>query len=115
MSVPQPLLKQAIALEVQQTQQVLSRQLRLPVPRLEQIEIQQVEIDLQEPIALQQQPGLHIRGTYDLTLHLQGHQTTQTGNPFEIYLQQQPNRQGWKLAEKSIDGSNWLTTALSPS
>jgi hypothetical protein len=112
-SVSQQTLERAIALEVQHTQQVLSQQLKLPVPTLDQIKIQNVRVNLQEPTTLQQQPGLHVRGIYDLNLRLQGHQAHQPNNPFEVYLQQQPDRKGWKFAEPAGDGNGWVTTALS--
>ena len=91
------IVQQAIALQVNQTQQTLAKQLRLSKPP--KVEIKQVAIAKQEPLKIQGLSAYHLQGTYDLTLKLPSRQVTQEHNPFDVYLQQQPDQKSWKVAQ----------------
>jgi len=107
-------VQQAIALQVNQTQQTLATQLRLKKPP--QVEVKQVAIANQESLKIQGLPAYHLQGTYDLTLKLPSRQVTQEKNPFEVYLQQQPDQKTWKLAQLSKSDTEadpvWVTEPI---
>jgi hypothetical protein len=107
-------VQQAIALQVGQTQQTLAQQLRLKKPP--KVEVKQVAIANQESLQIQGLPAYHLQGTYDLTLKLPNRQVTQEKNPFEVYLQQQPDQKTWKLAQLSKSDttaeSTWVTEPI---
>ncbi|MBD2120555.1 hypothetical protein [Trichocoleus sp. FACHB-262] len=107
-------VQQAIALQVSQTQQTLAQQLRLKKPP--KVEVKQVAIDQQDSLKIQGLPAYHLQGTYDLTLKFPSRQVTQEKNPFEVYLQQQPDQKNWKLAQLSKSDteaeSTWVTEPL---
>jgi hypothetical protein len=107
-------VQQAIALQVNQTQQTLATQLRLKKPP--QVEVKQVAIANQESLKIQGLPAYHLEGTYDLTLKLPSRQVTQEKNPFEVYLQQQPDQKTWKLAQLSKSDTEaepvWVTEPI---
>ncbi|MEP0871391.1 hypothetical protein NDA01_16405 [Trichocoleus desertorum AS-A10] len=107
-------VQQAIALQVGQTQQTLAQQLRLKKPP--KVEVKQVAIDQQDSLKIQGLPAYHLQGTYDLTLKFPSRQVTQEKNPFEVYLQQQPDQKNWKLAQLSKSDteaeSTWVTEPL---
>ena len=107
-------VQQAIALQVSQTQQTLATQLRLKKPP--KVEVKQVAIANQESLKIQGLPAYHLQGTYDLTLKLPSRQVTQEQNPFEVYLQQQPDQKTWKLAQLSKSDTEaepvWVTEPI---
>ena len=107
-------VQQAIALQINQTQQTLATQLRLKKPP--QVEVKQVAIANQESLKIQGLPAYHLQGTYDLTLKLPSRQVTQEKNPFEVYLQQQPDQKTWKLAQLSKSDTEadpvWVTEPI---
>jgi len=101
------LVQQAIALQLEQTQQQLSQQLGV---HLQGIEIQHVTVTQRELVEIQSLPVSHVRGTYDLTLKLP-RKVTQKNNSFDVYLQRQQEGKTWRLlipqAEK--DKLTWLS------
>jgi hypothetical protein len=105
------LVRQAIALQLNQTQQELVQQLRLDQPP--KFEIQRVAIAKQEPLKIQDLPAYRVQGTYDLTTKLPTRQIKQEKNPFEVYLQRQQEGKTWRLARPEIDSnesvSAWST------
>ncbi|MBD1864670.1 MULTISPECIES: hypothetical protein [Trichocoleus] len=107
-------VQQAIALQVGQTQQTLAQQLRLKKPP--KVEVKQVAIAKQDSLKIQGLSAYHLQGTYDLTLKFPSRQVTQEKNPFEVYLQQQPDQKSWKLAQLSKSDteaeSTWVTEPL---
>ena len=107
-------VEQAIALQVGQTQQTLAQQLRLKKPP--KVEVKQVAIAKQDSLKIEGLPAYHLQGTYDLTLKFSSHQVTQEKNPFEVYLQQQPDQKNWKLAQLSKSDtaaeSTWVTEPI---
>lgn len=102
------LVQQAIALQLEQTQQQLGKQLGL---HFQGLEVERVAITQREPVEIQSLPAYHVRGTYDLTLKLP-RKVTQTQNSFDVYLQRQQEGKTWRLlipqAEKK-DKSTWLS------
>lgn len=109
------LVRQAIALQVSQTQQALTQQLRLP--QAPKFEIKQVAIASQEPLVIENLPAFHIQGTYDLNLQLPSHPVTQQSNPFDVYLQRQAEGKTWRLAQRlpNSDGiPTWVTQLIQP-
>jgi hypothetical protein len=112
------LIARAIAIEVNDTQQLLSEQLRLNSAEPVKVEIDRINITEQTPFSIQNLPAYHIRGTYDLTLKLSTRQVTQQKNPFDIYLQQQVEGKTWRLARYELrdEGTKlvWLTRLIPP-
>ncbi len=101
----QELVKQAIALQLSQTQQQLSHYLELSQPQ--QWQIDQVVITLLEPLQIQHLSSFHVQGTYDLKLQLSGDEQVRRQNFFEIYLQRQSEGKTWRLAR--FQNHNWIT------
>lgn len=108
------LLQQAIALEVTQTQQVLTKELRLT--KLPKVDVKNVAIAQQDALEIQGLPGYHLQGTYDLTLKLPQRQVTQAQNSFDLYLQHQPEEKTWNLARLAKTDAEtapqWVTQPL---
>lgn len=102
------LVKQAIALQVEQTQQQLGEQLNLDI---KEVEINSVALKKREPLKIQDLPAYHVQGTYNVTLKLPKRRITQEKNPFDVYLQRQKEGKTWRLAlPRSIDNTtSWRT------
>lgn len=108
------LIKEAIALQLSQTQANLTQQLNLPY--IPPFEINRIKVKKTEPLTLENLPAFHIVGTYDLTLKLRDregdtqhfHEVKQAKNSFEVYLQRQIQGQTWRLAKLQPNGS-WYT------
>jgi hypothetical protein len=109
---PQALVGQAIALQVERTQQVLSPALKLPVPTLKDIVIKRVQIADRTPLTILGQPAYRLQGTYDLKLQQAKQQATQQGFPFEVYLLKRSEGKTvtWQVAEPMAD--SWTTRSL---
>lgn len=90
-----PLVKKAIALHVNQTQQQLARRLQSSPP---QLEIANVKLEQLEPLYVGGLPTYHIKGTYNLRFTLSQRQVTQQNNAFDIYIQRQSEGKTWRLA-----------------
>lgn len=99
------LVKKAIALQVSQTQQEISQQLRLDPPK---VEVDRVQIRTRSPLTIQNLTAYQIEGTYDFTLKLGDRKVAQKDNPFEVYLQRQSEGKTWRLAEQQKE-SGWAT------
>lgn len=89
------LVEKAIALQLSQTQQRLAQQLHSSSPKFE---ITQVKLKQLEPLFINNLPSYHFRGTYSLKFQLDKQQVTQQDNPFDVYLQRQPEGKTWRLA-----------------
>ncbi len=102
------IVRQAIALQVSQTQQALSQQLRLALPNLT---IDRVKVTRQEPLTIQNLSAYRVQGTYDYTLKLSKRTVTPKDNPFDVYLQRQREGKTWRLAQPQPQesGSSWVT------
>jgi hypothetical protein len=109
------IVQQAIALQVWQTQQALSQQLKLAAPEPDQIAIRHVVVNSQSPLTIQKLPAYKLQGTYDFTLTLPKRQVTQRDNAFEIYIQSQPEGKTWRLAQRELDEAGhekWVTQVI---
>jgi hypothetical protein len=102
------ILKQAIALEVDHTQTALSRQLQLSQPSSSSFSVSHIAIKQKTPLMIENLPGVHLQGTYDLGFKLSGRQITQHQNDFDLYLQRQKDEKSWQLAHPNTDGA-WST------
>lgn len=99
------LVQSAIALQLEQTQQQLSKQLGVDFQGLK---VEHVKIEQREPIEIQSSPAYHVRGTYDLKLKLP-RTLTQKQNAFDVYLQRQQEGKTWRLLIPQKDPSTWLS------
>ncbi|MGA7936037.1 MAG: hypothetical protein WCA35_20960 [Kovacikia sp.] len=105
------LVERAIGLELSQTQQELSQQLRLASQPTE-LSIKRVKITEQTPLIIQDLPSFRVKGTYDYTVKLPTRQVTQRQNPFEVYLQRQMEGKTWRVARLQMDKDGtpiWVT------
>lgn len=104
------LVRDAIALQLNLTQQQLSQQLYTSPPSFK---IAHLQITQQEPLVIQKLPAFHIRGTYNLTVQLPQRQITQQQNPFDVYVQRQKEGKTWRLARPQFTDKDtqatWLT------
>ncbi|MBW4513568.1 MAG: hypothetical protein KME64_45000 [Scytonematopsis contorta HA4267-MV1] len=88
------LIKKAIAVELEQTKQLLSQQLDV---NFQDFEIKRVFVKKQDPIYIQKLPSYHIQGTYDLTFNLPERQLKKEKKEFDLYLQVQKEGKTWRL------------------
>jgi hypothetical protein len=102
------IVRKAIALQVAQTQQKLSQQLRSDLGSAK-VEVDRVRITNQKPLTIQNLTAYRIEGTYDVALKLPKRKVTQKNNPFEVYLQRQPESKNWRIAQRQKEGAGWVT------
>ncbi|MBE9008757.1 hypothetical protein IQ250_00825 [Pseudanabaenaceae cyanobacterium LEGE 13415] len=109
-SVPGNVLKKAIAISVDQTQQDISQQLKLSAAP--KVNVDRVKITDQTPLKIEGLDGYRVKGEYDFTLKLPKRQDKLADNTFDLYLQHQTvdKKQIWKLAEQ--DGEAWKLKAI---
>ncbi len=88
-------VKRAIAIEFEQTQQALSQQLRTPVPKFK---IERVSVKNKTPLRLEGLQGFRVQGEYDANVKFPKQRYEQHHNPFDVYLQQQSDGETWRLA-----------------
>ncbi|MEM8602415.1 MAG: hypothetical protein AAGF24_01085 [Cyanobacteria bacterium P01_H01_bin.121] len=93
--VPMGIVKRSIVLQLEQTQALLSQELRLVPP---QYQVQNVDIQSQKPFSLDNLATYRLRGEYRLTLTFPHRRVVQDHTPFEIYLQEQAEGESWRLA-----------------
>jgi hypothetical protein len=94
--LPNDLVEQAIALQLNQTQQQLNQQLRLDLQP--EIGIRRIKIAEKNPLQIQQLQAYQVKGTCDYTIKLPKRDITQRQTPFEVYLQRQKEGKTWRLA-----------------
>lgn len=116
------IIKRAIAIEIEKTEQALSQQLEAFVPKLK---ISDLRVEKIEPIYIAKLPTYHLQGKYNLKLKLPRRQATQTDNSFELYLQRQtepdlsvPSQQEaiqspeiWQILKREKN-SSWSSQAI---
>jgi predicted small lipoprotein YifL len=113
----QNVVASAIGLQVQAVQTQLSQTLKLKPPTLDQIAIRHVDIQAIEPLTVDREPGYHLTGRYDMGLQQSDHQASQSGNTFDLYLQQhtigtgKAQKQVWQLATPG-ENESWQMQAL---
>lgn len=105
-SVPDNVLKNAIAISVNQTEQQISQELKLSAAP--KVSIDRVKITEQSPLKIQGSDGFHVKGVYDFTLKLPKRQESQSDNTFDLYLQRKTEgkTQTWQLAQRTEDDWN---------
>ena len=110
-SVPDQILKKAIALQVNQTEQQISQQLKLSDPK---VSIDRVKVTQQDSLRIEDLPAYHVKGIYDFTLKLSKRQASQENNAFDLYLQREIESKTWRLAQRQEgeDGSEWVTQPI---
>lgn len=111
-SVPDAVLKKAIAISVDRTQQEISQQLKLAAAP--KVTIDRVKVTDQTPLKIEGFDSYHVKGNYDFTLKQSKRQDKQVDNSFDLYLQHQTEgkTQTWRLAQQS--GDEWNLTAIDP-
>jgi uncharacterized cupredoxin-like copper-binding protein len=108
------IVEKAIALQLSQTQQLLSKQLKLD-PTTRTLTVQHVAITDKAPLTIDNLQAFRVHGTYDFTLKQPQRAITQRQNPFEVVLQRQVEGKTWRLArlETEPNGSPiWITQRL---
>lgn len=108
------LVKQAIAIELSQTQQLLSQQLRLDL-QPDSLTINRVSIEQTTPLKIDDLQAYQVQGIYDYTVKLPTRKVTQRQNPFEVYLQRQQEGKTWRLAKQQISENGepiWVTQRI---
>ena len=110
------IVQKAIALEFQQTQAALSQQLHTVVPKFK---IKNIVVAEKEALRLGGLVAYHLQGQYDADVKFPGKRYTQTDYAFDVYLQQLPDGNLWRLAvpqTREDDEGNlsqqWQTYAL---
>ncbi|UBF24674.1 hypothetical protein K9N68_23810 [Kovacikia minuta CCNUW1] len=104
-------VERAIALQLSQTQQELSQQLRLGSQPTDLV-VKRVNITEQTPLKIQDLPSFRVMGTYDYTVKLPSQRVTQRQNPFEVYLQRQKEGKTWRVARLQTNEAGepiWVT------
>jgi hypothetical protein len=113
----QALVKQAIAIQVSQTQQALTQQLYSSSSQPPEFEIGRIHITNRQPLTIQDLQSYQVQGTYDLTLKFPNRRVTQRENPFEVYLQRQIEGKTWRVAQlqpgDEEKGDRWVTQLIS--
>lgn len=111
---PSDILRQAIELQLRQSQTVIHQHFSqfhpapLPAMQLNQIKITQIE-----PMTIQELPAFHVQGFYHLQITRPDSKTQHRRNPFDVYLQSQKRGQTWRLARpyfpRGQTSQQWLT------
>ncbi|MBV6621759.1 MAG: hypothetical protein KI793_02200 [Rivularia sp. (in: Bacteria)] len=101
------LVKKAIALSMQETQQQLSQKLNLD---FRELEINHLSIKQRKLMTVEHLPAFRIQGTYNLNLKLPQRNIEQPQKIFDIYLQLQREGKTWRLLlppGNNEDSSSW--------
>jgi hypothetical protein len=108
----QAIISQAIARQVEQIQQPLSAQLKLPAPTLKDIRISHLNILEKGTALINGAPGYHVSGEYDFSLKQSDGQSPITHDRFDISLQPRQETKViiWQLAQKV--GDTWKLETL---
>ncbi|GAB4526454.1 MAG: hypothetical protein Tsb0014_06600 [Pleurocapsa sp.] len=97
------IVKQAIALQLRQTEQTLAQKLNLADP---EIKISNIRVKQLQPIFVADLPTYHLQGKYNLQLKLSRRQIEQKNNAFDVYLQRQAEGKTWRLLRKEYNENN---------
>lgn len=98
------IVKRAIALQIEQSQQRLSEQLATDNP---DFQVTQISVKTLEPLYFGRLPTFHFHGTYNLKLDLPNQNVTQKDNEFDIYIQRQKEGKTWRwLQREATDSDN---------
>ena len=91
------IVKKAIALQLNQTEQQLSQQLKVSNPKLK---ISKINVKRLEPLFINKLSTYHLQGIYNLKIKLPRQKITQGKNLFDIYLQRQAEGETWRLLKQ---------------
>lgn len=109
------LVRRALALQISQTQELLSQKFQSPPP---QLEINRLVVKKPQFLVIGNLPAYRIQGTYDLTIKLPKRRIAQPQNSFEVYLQRQKEGKTWRLAVPESVSKNpnldWRTYLIKP-
>jgi hypothetical protein len=94
------IIQKAIALQLEQTERRLSKQLNVSPPTLE---ISKIQVKKNDPVFINELAAYHLTGTYRLVLQFTHRKVTQQNNPFDIYLQRQAEGKTWRLLTKTLE------------
>jgi hypothetical protein len=107
------IIKQALMLQLTRFEQRLSEELMADHP---QIEINQIKIDLLDPLFMGKLPTYHLHGKFNLILDLPNQDVKQNNNEFDLYLQRQKEGKTWRLlrqeSDKDRDDFVWRSYSL---
>jgi hypothetical protein len=109
------LVEQALTLQINQTSDLLTQQLKLSTATQPLIDLNRVTIVDEQPLLIEDLPGFRVQGVYDAIVYLPDRQLKQRQNSFELYLQRQIEGKTWRLAHpfSQSDGSlAWSTQRL---
>jgi len=92
-------ISQALILQIKQTQNRLSQELKLPEP---EFSISQINIKTIEPIYIANLAAYHLSGTYTFKLKQSHKSISQKDNLFDLFLQRQAEGKTWRLLVKNL-------------
>lgn len=108
-------IKKAIALQVHQSQELLSENLKVSNPG---VKISGISIKKIDPLYMAHLPTFHITGSYNLEIDLPNQKVTQKSNLFDIFLQRQREGKTWRWLKREILNSEdkpiWKTYLVRP-
>jgi hypothetical protein len=107
------LIERALSLQLSQTQEELSQQLRLSY--LPDVTIQKLNVFERSPLKIQNLQSFQIKGTCDYLVKLPTQNRTQRKAPFEVFLQRQKEGKTWRLAMQKPDETGdrvWVTQRI---
>jgi hypothetical protein len=104
------LVRQAISLQLDRTQQELTQKLKLDRPPTWTIE--HLRVDDRQLLSIDDLPTFYLRGTYDWQLQLPTQKVQRQHQHFEVYLQIQNEGKTWRLLRPLNTG--WKTDLLKP-
>lgn len=93
------IIKTAIALQIEKSQQSLSEQLAANNP---DFQVSNINVKTLEPLYLGKLPTFHLIGTYNLKLDLPNQNVTQKDNSFDIYIQRQKEGKTWRWLKREL-------------
>ncbi len=113
-------VERAIALQFHQTQAELSTLLYPDDATPPDFRISHVKVSDRQSLMIGDLKSVRVQGTYDVILIYPDRRLTprigQRQNPFEVFLQQQPDGDTWRLAQlkqgTNSEDERWLTTLI---
>ncbi|MGV2828237.1 hypothetical protein [Myxosarcina sp. GI1(2024)] len=105
------IIKQALAFELEATEETLARQLDLASPS---VKIDNIRIEKLQPLFVAKLPTYHLQGKYNFKLKLSRRQIEQKNRDFDVYLQRQVEGKTWRLLrkDKTTNSREWTSYLL---
>lgn len=107
-------VRAGLQVQLEQTQQDLSRQLRLEPPR---VKVSRVRVAAVAPLTIGDRPAFRVEGDYDWRQEGAEATPSNTHVPYEIYLQRQVQARTWRLARPAGEREgqqSWRTFYIPP-